>query len=87
MGKKMVMRYAILSVLFLSSLAGAYFLGRSHSELKIVEKQVEVIKYVEKKKADIYSKPNATREQLLDLMKNKWLFGAYLGGMLVLWLG
>lgn len=62
------MKYAILVVLFLSSLAGAYFLGRSHSELKIVEKQVEVIKYVEKKKADIYSKPNATRDELIGLL-------------------
>lgn len=67
------MRYAILSVLFLSSLAGAYFLGRSHSELKIVKEQVEVIKYVEKKKADIYSKPNATRDELLKLMHNNVL--------------
>lgn len=62
------MKYAILFVLFLSSLAGAYFLGRSHSELKIVKEQVEVIKYVEKKKADIYSRRNATRPELLKLM-------------------
>lgn len=62
------MKYAILSVLFISSLAGAYFLGRSHSELKIVKEQVEVIKYVEKKKADIYSKPNLDRQSLLKLM-------------------
>ena len=63
------MRYAILSVLFLSSLAGAYFLGRSHSEIKIVKEQVEVIKYVEKKKADIYSRRSATRDELLELMR------------------
>lgn len=67
------MKYAILSVLFLSSLAGAYFLGRSHSELKIVKEQVEVIKYVEKKKADIYSRRSATRPELLKLMYNNKL--------------
>ena len=67
------MRYAILSVLFLSSLAGAYFLGRSHSELKIVKEQVEVVKYVEKKKADIYSRRSATRPELLELMYNNKL--------------
>lgn len=67
------MKYAILSVLFISSLLGAYFLGRSHSELKIVKEQVEVIKYVEKKKADIYSRRSATRPELLELMYNNKL--------------
>ena len=64
------MKYALVVVLFISCLAGAYFLGRSHSELKIVKEQVEVVKYVEKKKADIYSKPNASRSELLDLMRD-----------------
>ena len=64
------MKYALVVVLFISSLLGAYFLGRSHSELKIVKEQVEVVKYVEKKKADIYSKPNASRSELLDLMRD-----------------
>lgn len=68
-----VVKYAILFVLFLSSLAGAYFLGRSHSELKIVKEQVEVIKYVEKKKADIYSKPNLDKSALVKLMYNNKL--------------
>ena len=64
------MKYALVVVLFISSLLGAYFLGRSHSELKIVKEQVEVVKYVDKKKADIYSKPNASRSELLDLMRD-----------------
>ena len=64
------MKNAVVIVLFISCLAGAYFLGRSHSELKIVKEQVEVVKYVEKKKADIYSKPNASRGELLDLMRD-----------------
>lgn len=64
------MRYAVVIVLFIACLTGAYLLGRSHSELKIVKEQVEVIKYVEKKKADIYSKPNLDRQSLLELMHN-----------------
>lgn len=67
------MKYALVVVLFISSLLGAYFLGRSHSELKIVKEQVEVIKYVEKKKADIYSRRSATRPELLELMYNNKL--------------
>ena len=64
------MKYALVVVLFISSLLGAYFLGRSHSELKIFKEQVEVVKYVEKKKAAIYSQPNASRSELLDLMRD-----------------
>lgn len=67
------MKNAVVFILFISSLFGAYLLGRSHSELKIVKEQVEVIKYVNKEKAEIYSKPNASREQLLDLMKKNML--------------
>ena len=67
------MRYAIIFILYISSLAGAYFLGRSHSELKIVKEQVEVVKYVEKKKADIYSKPNLDRSAIIELMHNNKL--------------
>ena len=57
----------------------SYFLGRSHAEVKIIKekgeeiiKEVEVIKYVEKEKAQIWSKPNATRDELVGLfMQNK----------------
>ena len=44
-------------------------------EAKTVEiiKEVEVIKYVTKEKAKIYSKPNATRSELLSLMHNSKL--------------
>lgn len=57
--------------------AACYFLGRSHSEVKIIRekgkeiiKEVEVIKYVEKEKAKIWAKPNANRDDLLKLMRN-----------------
>ncbi len=48
-------------------------LGRSHSELKIVKEQIEVVKYVNKETAKIHAQPNASREQLLDLMKKNML--------------
>lgn len=64
------MKNAVVFILFISALLGAYLLGRSHSELKIVKEQVEVIKYVNKEKAEIYSKPNASRAELLELMRN-----------------
>ena len=63
------MKIAVVFILFISALLGAYLLGRSHSELKIVKEQVEVIKYVNKEKAEIYSKPNASRSELLELMR------------------
>lgn len=58
---------------------GFYLLGRSHAEVKIVKekgeeiiKEVEVIKYVEKQKSQIWSAPNATDTELVGLfMQNK----------------
>lgn len=54
----------IFALCFLS-----YQLGSSQKEVKIITQKVEVIKYVEKKKAAIYSKPNASRSELLMLMR------------------
>ena len=54
-----------------------YMLGRSHSEVKIIKqegkekiKEVEIIKYVEKEKAKIWTKPNANRDELINLMQS-----------------
>lgn len=47
--------------------------GRKEAKIKIIEKEVEVIKYVEKKRAEIQAKPNASKEQLLYLMKSNVL--------------
>ena len=47
--------------------------GRNEAQIKIVEKKVEVIRYVEKQKAKIYSRPNAHRTDLLKLMYNNQL--------------
>lgn len=64
-----------LCLLFIVALCVAfYLLGRSHAEVKIVKqkgeeiiKEVEVIKYVEKEKAQIWSKPNASSDELIGL--------------------
>ncbi len=47
---------------------GGFLYGRSVVKTQIVEKQVEVIKYVAKKRAIIQAKPNANRDELLKLM-------------------
>jgi hypothetical protein len=65
-----MVKYAVYFVLFISSLFGAYLLGRSHSELKIVKEQIEVVKYVNKETAKIHAQPNASRSELLELMHN-----------------
>lgn len=53
-----------------------YMLGRSHAEVKIIKekgeeiiKEVEVIKYVNAQKSQIYSKPHINREHALELFK------------------
>lgn len=43
--------------------------GRNEAKIQIVEKQVEVVRYVEKKKAEIHARPNAGRDDLLELMR------------------
>lgn len=55
----------VLSLMYMS-----FLLGKSRAETKIIKEQVEVIKYVEKKKADIYSKPNSSRADLLRLFRS-----------------
>lgn len=61
-------------LIFLACLAitfgGGFYVGQNRQKVKYITKQVEVIKYVEKEKAAIYSKPNASRDQLLQLMRN-----------------
>lgn len=63
----------IFILLFFSLLIGAYFLGRSHAKIKYIEKEVEVVRYVDKKKAEIHARPNATRKELIELMRNNIL--------------
>lgn len=70
-------KWAVSMFLIAALCAACYMLGRSHSEVKIIKeqgkeviKQVEVIKYVEKEKAKIWTKPNANRDELINLMQN-----------------
>ena len=72
-----IRKYAILGVVLAAILLGTYYLGyrsgANNTRVEYVTKEIEVIKYVDKKKSDIYSRPNASKEQLLDLMKNNML--------------
>lgn len=62
----MIVRIVVLITLGLL----CYFLGYSHNQTQEVTKQIEVIKYVEQKKSQIHSRPNASRDFLLKLMQN-----------------
>ena len=70
----------ILFVVISASLVCALFykLGRSHCRIETLVKEKEVIRYVERCKADIYSRPNASRSELLELMRRGelWLLPA-----------
>lgn len=72
-----MVKYAVFLFVFIVILGGAYWAGYrvGSSDTKVEYVTKEVIKYVEveKEKSAIYSKPNATREQLLDLMKKNML--------------
>ena len=48
---------------------GGFLYGKSMAKTQVVEKQVEVVKYVAKKRAVIQAKPNANRDELLKLMR------------------
>ena len=60
--------FAIMAVIL--SGFGGYCYGKSRARVQIVEKQVEVIKYVAKKRAKIQAQPNAQRDELLKLMRS-----------------
>jgi hypothetical protein len=44
--------------------------GASETKVQIVTQEKEVIRYVEKKKSNIQSKPNAPRDELVQLFKS-----------------
>ena len=48
---------------------GGYFYGKSQAKTKVIEKQVEVIKYVAQKQSKIQAQPHAGRDELLELMR------------------
>ncbi len=47
----------------------SYQLGKSHSKIKIIEKQVEVIKYEKQIIQKVLMRPNPTRDTLLERMR------------------
>ena len=56
------------SILLIGCLCFAcYEIGKTKAKVQIVEKEKEVIRYVEKKKAEIASRPNAGRSELIEL--------------------
>lgn len=75
------MKYAICGTLLALTILGVYYSGYAigsrdvkiecaNKEKEVVIQEKEVVKYVEKKKADIYSKPNITRDGALRLFYN-----------------
>ena len=72
-----VMRYAIFVSVLVAILFGTYYLGyrsgANNTRVEYVTKEIEVIKYVDKKKSDIYSRPNASRAALIKLMQDNKL--------------
>lgn len=76
MGAVMV-RYAICGVILCAVIGGVYYLGYSAGsnkrQIEYVTKEVEVVRYESKKKAVIYSRPNADRVALLELMHSNKL--------------
>ncbi|MCQ2735230.1 MAG: hypothetical protein MJ212_04720 [Alphaproteobacteria bacterium] len=68
--RDIVMKVVLMWILSVSAaLFAGYLYGKSCAETQIVEKQVEVIKYVAQKRAKIQTKPNAGRDELLNLMR------------------
>ena len=65
----------IFFAVFGSALVCALFyrLGRRSCKIKTLVREKEVIRYVERRKADIYSSPNASRTELLKLMRRNEL--------------
>ena len=64
------MRQILIAVVLLwISFALGYFIGQAQTKLKIAENKAEVIKNATQKRAVIQAEPNATRDELLELMR------------------
>ena len=70
-------KYAIPVIVSLLAGLGIYYsgymAGKNNAELKVVTEKVEVVKYVEKQKAQIHSQPNVSRDGALQLLNNNIL--------------
>lgn len=59
----------IIGLFMLASICFAcYKMGKNQVKVEVITKEIEVIKYVERKKASIQARPNAARSDLLKLM-------------------
>lgn len=69
-----IRKYAIFGSVLVAILFGTYYLGyrsgANNTRVEYVTKEIEVVKYVHKNKDIIYSKPNASRSVLIELMRN-----------------
>lgn len=65
------MKYAIYIAALVLAVCGIYYSGyvsgANNAKIKQITKEVEVVKYVSKEKANIYSKPSVTRDGALQL--------------------
>jgi hypothetical protein len=59
----------LIIVLCVLAALGGYLYGRSCVKAEITEKKVEVVKYVARKRAKIQARPNSTRDELLERMR------------------
>ena len=64
--KKILIIFGALVASFISG----YVIGSAKTKVKIVEKKAEIIKNVAQKKAIIQAEPNASRDELLELMRS-----------------
>lgn len=71
------LKYAIPVVVSLVAAVGIYYsgymAGKRNAELKVITEKVEVIKYVEKQKAQIHSQPNVSRDGAIKLFNDNIL--------------
>lgn len=70
---KILAKWAALLILMAALCLVFFELGKSKAKVEIVTKEIEVIKYVEKRRAKIFSAPNADRNTLLRRMQNNVL--------------
>lgn len=67
------MKNAVLVAFFIIIVVGAYAFGyssgKSNTAIKYVTQEKEVIRYEAKEAAKIHAQPNATRDELLKLMR------------------
>ena len=72
-----MVRYAVYFVIFVLVLSGTFYcgykVGAADTRVEYVTKEVEVVKYVSRERAEIQSRPNAGRDELIKLMYNNQL--------------